>query len=194
MIENMLSKVDTVLIGGAMAYTFLKQTGTEIGSSRYEEDMADTSKSILEKAKKQNVEIALPLDHIICDSIDEAKEVKTTTDANIPEGFLGVDIGPKTAELFKNKLNDVKTIVWNGPMGIFEKDDFAKGTRLIAEAVADSNAISVIGGGDSAAAVKKFKVEDKMSHISTGGGASLEYLEGKTLPGIAALSDKTIEA
>ena len=189
-IENMLSKVDTILIGGAMAYTFLKQTGVDIGSSRYEQDVADTSKSILEKAKKQKVEIALPLDHIICDSVDEPKDIKTTTDANIPNGFSGVDIGPKTVEIFKDKLKDAKTIVWNGPMGIFEKDKFAEGTRLIAEAVAQSDAASVIGGGDSAAAVKKFKVEDKMSHISTGGGASLEYLEGKTLPGIAALTDK----
>ena len=189
-IENMLSKVGTILIGGAMAYTFLKQAGVDIGSSRYEEDVADTSKSILEKAKKQKVEIALPLDHVICDSVDEPKDIKTTTDANIQEGFLGVDIGPKTVELFKNKLKDAKTIVWNGPMGIFEKDKFAEGTKLIAEAIAVSDATSVIGGGDSAAAVKKFKVEDKMSHISTGGGASLEYLEGKTLPGIAALADR----
>lgn len=189
-IENMLSKVNAILIGGAMAYTFLKQTGIDIGSSRYEEDMADIAKSILEKAKSKNAEIILPTDHIICDNIDEPEKIKTTTDANIEAGFFGVDIGPKTVKIFKNKLKDAKTIVWNGPMGIFEKDEFAKGTRLIAEAIAQSHATSVIGGGDSAAAVKKFGVSDKMSHISTGGGASLEYLEGKTLPGIAALADK----
>ncbi|UCH12772.1 MAG: phosphoglycerate kinase, partial [Candidatus Omnitrophota bacterium] len=189
-IKNMLSKVNTILIGGAMAYTFLKTIGVDIGSSRYEQDMADISKSTLEKGKNKGIEIILPIDHIICDNIDEPKGIKTTDDANIPEGFSGVDIGPKTIELFKNKLKDAKTIVWNGPMGIFEKDKFAKGTKLIAEAIAQSNATSVIGGGDTAAAVKKFKLEDKMSHISTGGGASLEYLEGKTLPGIAALADK----
>ncbi len=189
-IENMLSKVNTVLIGGAMAYTFLRQTGADIGSSRYEQDMAGISKSTLEKAKSKGIEIVLPIDHIICDNIDEPKDIKTRDDTNIPEGFSGVDIGPKTIELFKNKLKDGKTIVWNGPMGIFEKNEFAKGTKLIAEAIAQSNATSVIGGGDTAAAVKKFKLEDKMSHISTGGGASLEYLEGKTLPGIAALADK----
>ncbi len=189
-IENMLSKVNTILIGGAMAYTFLKTTGADIGSSKYEQDMADISKSTLEKAKSKGIEIVLPIDHIICDNIDKPKDIKTTNDTNIPEGFSGVDIGPKTIELLKNKLKDAKTIVWNGPMGIFEKNEFAKGTKLIAEAIAQSNATSIIGGGDTAAAVKKFKVEDKMSHISTGGGASLEYLEGKTLPGIAALSDK----
>ncbi len=189
-IENMLSKVNTILIGGAMAYTFLRQTGVDIGSSRYEQDMADISKSTLEKAKSKGIEIVLPIDHIICDNIDEPKDIKTTDDTNIPEGFSGVDIGPKTIELFKNKLESAKTIVWNGPMGIFEKNEFAKGTKLIAEVIVQSNATSVIGGGDTAAAVKKFELEDKMSHISTGGGASLEYLEGKTLPGIAALSDK----
>ena len=188
-IENMLSKVDTIIIGGAMAYTFLKQRGIDIGSSRYEPDVAEIAKAVLEKAKEKGVEIILPLDHIICDNIDVPGNIKTTDGVNIREGFLGVDIGPKTAEIFKNKLKTAKTIVWNGPMGIFEMDKFARGTREIAEAIAESSAISVVGGGDSAAAAKKFGVEDRLSHISTGGGASLEYLEGKILPGIAALDD-----
>ena len=188
-IENMLNKVDTILIGGAMAYTFLKQTGVDIGSSRYEEDMADTSKSILDKAKQKNVEIMLPIDHVVCDNIDEPKNITVTSDANIKTGLIGVDIGPKTVEVFQEKIKNAKTIVWNGPMGIFEKDEFSKGTKAIAQAMAESSATSVIGGGDSAAAVKKFGLSNKMSHISTGGGASLEYLEGKTLPGVAALTD-----
>lgn len=189
-IENMLTKVNIILIGGAMGYTFLKEKGVNIGSSRFEAEVADTAKSVLEKASETGVEIALPIDHIVSDNFDSPKNIKTTTDVNIPEGFMGLDIGPKTGELFKNKLNSARTIVWNGPMGVFEKDEFAKGTKVIAEAIAQSSATSVIAGGDSAAAVKKFGLSDKMSHISTGGGASLEYLEGKTLPGIAALSDK----
>ncbi len=189
-IENMLSKVNQVLIGGAMAYTFLKQINIDIGSSRFEQDMADISKSILNKAKEKKVEILLPIDHIVCDNINEPKNITTTKDANISAGFLGVDIGPKTIKLFSDKIKNAKTIVWNGPMGIFEKGEFAKGTKAIAEAVAQAKATQVIGGGDTAAAVVQFKLADKMSHISTGGGASLEYLEGKILPGIAALADK----
>ncbi|MBW2608749.1 MAG: phosphoglycerate kinase [Deltaproteobacteria bacterium] len=189
-IENMLSKIDVLIIGGAMAYTFLKQKGVNIGSSRYEQDMADIAKSLLENAKTMGVEMFLPVDHIVCDNIDEPKHIKTTEDADINEGFLAVDIGPKTIELFKAKLRTAKTVVWNGPMGIFEKESFSTGTRMIAETIAESPATSVICGGDSAAAAKKFNVEDKMSHISTGGGASLEYLAGKTLPGIAALADR----
>jgi phosphoglycerate kinase len=188
-IENMIDKVNTILIGGAMAYTFLKQKGVDIGSSRYEDNMIDIAKSILEKAKQKGVEIILPVDHVVCDNAKDPKKIQTAGDINIPKGFSGVDIGPKTVKLFGAKLKDAKTVVWNGPMGIFEKDKFANGTKLIAEAVAKSKATSVIGGGDTAAAVAKFKLEDKMSHISTGGGASLEYLEGKTLPGIAALAD-----
>lgn len=190
MIENMLPKVDTILIGGAMAYTFLRQIGVNIGSSRFEKEVADMAKNILEKAKAKKVEIVLPVDHVICDNPKEPKTIKTTQDINIPEGFAGVDIGPKTVELFKSKLKGAKTIVWNGPMGIFEKDAFDKGTSAICKAISETGATSVIGGGDTAAAVSKFKLDDKMSHISTGGGASLEYLEGKILPGIAALGDK----
>ncbi|MBN1405288.1 MAG: phosphoglycerate kinase [Candidatus Omnitrophica bacterium] len=189
-IENMLNKVNVVLIGGAMAYTFLKQTNAQIGSSRYEKDMAGTADNILRKAKEKNVEILLPVDHIVCDDINNPKTINITAGINIPDGFLGVDIGPKTIKLFASKIKTAKTIVWNGPMGIFEKDKFANGTKEVALAIAASGATSVIGGGDSAAAVSKFNLDDKMSHISTGGGASLEYLEGKVLPGVAALTDK----
>jgi len=189
-IENMLTKVNAVLIGGAMAYTFLKQKGIGIGSSRCEQDMMDTVKNILESAKQKNVEIVLPIDHIVCDNFDQPKKITKTQDVNIQAGFLGVDIGPQTIKLFSDKIKNAKTIVWNGPMGVFEKDEFAKGTKEIAQAVASTKATSVIGGGDTAAAVVWFKLDDRMSHISTGGGASLEYMEGKVLPGIAALADK----
>lgn len=190
MIENMLSKADTILIGGAMAYTFLKQDGINIGASRYEQDVADTAKAILDKARSKNVELLLPVDHVVSDNINAPERIKTTVDAGIYEGFMGVDIGPKTIALYTDKLKKARTIVWNGPMGIFEKDQFAEGTRRMAEAIAESSALSVVGGGDSAAAAQKFGVQDRISHISTGGGASLEYLEGKILPGIAALEDK----
>lgn len=189
-IENMLSKVDLIIIGGAMAYTFLRQKGINIGSSRYEEEMADVASSTLTNAEAKGVEVLLPVDHIVCDSIDDPKQIMSTGGADIEEGFMAVDIGPRTVELYKSKLQTAKTVVWNGPMGIFERDEFANGTEIMARAIADLSATSVIGGGDSAAAVKKFQVEDRMSHISTGGGASLEYLEGKVLPGIAALADK----
>jgi 3-phosphoglycerate kinase len=189
-LENMLPKVNTILIGGGMAYTFLRQTGVNIGSSIYEKDVADVAGAVLEKAATGGVELVLPVDHIICDDIDSAEEIKTTEDANIEEGFLGADIGPKTIGLFREKLHNAKTIVWNGPMGVFEKDQFSGGTREIAEAIAESSAVSVVGGGDSAAAAIKYGIQDRVSHISTGGGASLEYLEGKVLPGIAALEDK----
>jgi len=188
-IENMLPKVDTILIGGAMAYTFLKQESVNIGSSRYEQGVADVAEAVLSKAKLQDVDVVLPVDHIICDNIDAPNHIRNTDNAHIEDGFLGVDIGPKTIELFRARLQDAKTIVWNGPMGIFEKDDFANGTRKIAEVIAESSALSVVGGGDSAAAAKKFGFQESFSHISTGGGASLEYLEGKILPGIEALED-----
>jgi len=189
-IDNMLTKVDLIIIGGAMAYTFLRQRGINIGSSRYEEKMADVASSTLTNAEAKGVEVLLPVDHIVCDNTDDPKQIMSTDGADIEEGFMAVDIGPRTVELYKSKLQTAKTVVWNGPMGIFERDEFASGTEMMARAIADSSATSVIGGGDSAAAVKKFQVEDRMSHISTGGGASLEYLEGKVLPGIAALADK----
>jgi len=190
MIENMLNKVDAILIGGAMAYTFLKQDGADIGASRWEADVADTAKAILEKARAKGVELLLPVDHVVSDNIDGTGRIRTTRGRDIEQGFMGVDIGPKTIELYKERLKKAKTIVWNGPMGIFEKDRFSEGTKNIAEAMAASSAVTVVGGGDSAAAAQKFGVQDRLSHISTGGGASLEYLEGKTLPGIAALEDK----
>ena len=145
--------------------------------------------SLMEEARVKKVDIFLPEDHIVCDNLDAPKEIKTTEGPDISEGFIGVDIGPKTIETFRKHILNVKTIVWNGPMGVFERDEFSRGTEEIAKAIAESSAISVVGGGDSAAAAKKFRVEDKMSHISTGGGASLEYLEGKSLPGIVALED-----
>lgn len=189
-IENMMERADSILIGGAMAYTFLKSKCVEIGSSRNEEDMADIVKTILNKAKSKGVEIVLPIDHIVCDNIDVPTKIEITIGNAIGPGFMGVDIGPKTIELFKRKIYNAKTILWNGPVGIFENDKFAQGTKALAKAVAESKAVSVIGGGDTAAAITKFSVAEKMSHISTGGGASLEYLEGKVLPGIAALTDK----
>jgi len=189
-LENMLPKVNTILIGGGMAYTFLRQTGVNIGSSIYEKDVAEVAGAVLEKGKTAGVALVLPVDHIICDNINSAQNIKTTENAYIEDGFLGADIGPKTIELFREKLHNAKTIVWNGPMGVFEKDQFSRGTREIAEAIAESSAVSVVGGGDSAAAAMKYGIQDRISHISTGGGASLEYLEGKVLPGIAALEDK----
>ncbi len=189
-IENMMDKADTIIIAGAMAYTFMKVEGIDIGSSRFEADMTDIVKSILGKAEARGIDIVLPIDHVVTDNIETAVHVQSTEDKTIPEGWIGVDIGHKTIELYRSILSQARTIVWNGPVGIFENDKFANGTKMLAVIIANSNAISVIGGGDTAAAVAKFGVADKMSHISTGGGASLEYLEGKALPGIAALSNK----
>jgi len=197
-IENMIDKADCFLIGGAMAYTFMKVKGTDVGSSRIEEESFETVEKILKKAKEKNVEILLPVDHVIIpkgiasftDDIKEVSNVKTTEGASVGQGWMAVDIGPKTIKLFCDKIREARTIVWNGPVGIFEKDAFAKGTEALARAIAESGATSVIGGGDTAAAVAKFSLSCKMSHISTGGGASLEYLEGKVLPGVAALDNK----
>ena len=189
-IENMMDKASTIIIGGAMAYTFLKVNNVDIGSSRFEQEMVDTAKAILAKAREKGVEIVLPIDHVVTDNIETGSNIKITDGESIEKGFIGVDIGPKTINLFIEELKTAKTIVWNGPVGIFENDRFANGTKALAYTIAESDAISVIGGGDTAAAVAKFDVADKMSHISTGGGASLEYLEGKVLPGIAALAEK----
>ena len=188
-IENLLPKCDAIIVGGGMAYTFLKAQGKEIGNSKLEKDKLDLAKSILEQAKKLNKEILLPVDNLVVDNIDASAKTEIVAE-NIPDGKIAVDIGPKTVELFKNKLKSARTIVWNGPLGIFEMDAFSKGTLEVAKFIATLKTTSIIGGGDTAAAIVKFKLEDKMSHISTGGGASLEFLEGKTLPGIAALSDK----
>ncbi|MCU0652297.1 MAG: phosphoglycerate kinase [Candidatus Omnitrophica bacterium] len=188
-IENLLPKCDTILIGGGMCYTFLKAQGKQIGNSKLEKDKLGLAKSILDKAVALKKEIILPIDHIVVDNIAEGAKTEIV-DEFIPEGKIAVDIGPKSIDLFNAKLKSAKTIVWNGPLGIFEMDAFANGTKRVAEFISGLGATTIIGGGDTAAAIAKFKLEDKMTHISTGGGASLEYLEGKTLPGVAALSDK----
>ena len=189
-IENLLKKANVLLIGGGMAYTFLKAQGTPIGKSKLEEDKIEVAKETLEKAKKVKVNVVLPVDHLVVDNIDTPAKIETTKDQNIPEGMIAVDIGPKSIELFKKVLKDAKTVCWNGPLGIFENDKYAKGTKEIAEFITTTKAKTIIGGGDTASAVSKFGLEKKMTHISTGGGASLEFLEGKVLPGIAALLDK----
>lgn len=189
LIDNLISKCDGFIIGGGMAYTFLKAQGKPIGNSKLEKDKLDTAKGILDKARAANKEIVLPVDHIVVEAI--APDARTeTVGEDIPDGRIAVDIGPKTVSLFESKLKNAKTIVWNGPLGIFETDAFSRGTAAIGEFISGLGATTVIGGGDTAAAVAKFKLEDKMTHISTGGGASLEFLEGKVLPGIAALTEK----
>jgi len=191
-IENLLDKVDKILIGGAMSYTFLKTKGINIGNSKIEADKLDLATKILELAQSKGVKIILPQDHIVAQSLDKP-ETKRVTDNEIPEGFMGLDIGPKTIELFKEELKTARTILWNGPVGVFEKDDFSQGTKELALYLADltsKGVTTVIGGGDSASAVAKFKVKDKLTHVSTGGGASLEFLEGKDLPGISAIEDE----
>lgn len=188
-IENLLPKADTIIIGGGMAYTFLKAQGKQIGNSKLEKEKLDIAKEIMAKARKQNVTIHLPIDNIITDKIEPGSTIKTTGE-DIPDGFIGVDIGPKTVQAYCESLQKAQTVVWNGPLGIFEIDAFASGTKEIARCLAGLKATTIIGGGDTAAAVAKFGLESKMTHISTGGGASLEFLEGKTLPGIAALTNK----
>ena len=199
-IENLLGKVDAIIIGGAMAYTFLKAQGYKTGKSLVEEDKLDLAKSLLKKAEDKGVKFLLPIDHVIATAVDfEKKEVpagatvKNTDGLDIEDGFMGVDAGPKSIAKFSEIVKSAKTIVWNGPLGIFEVPEFSKGTveiaKLVAEAT-DKGAISVVGGGDSVSAVKKAGVDKRISHVSTGGGASLEFLEGKDLPGIAALPTK----
>jgi len=189
MIQNLLPKADAILIGGGMSYTFLLAQGKSIGNSKLEKDKLDLAKNILGEANELYKEILLPIDHLVVENI--ATDAKTEiVGENIPAGKIAVDIGPKTIALFKDKLKSAKTIVWNGPLGIFETDAFSKGTQEIAKFISTLKCTTIIGGGDTAAAMAKFKLEDKMTHISTGGGASLELLEGKTLPGIASLTDK----
>lgn len=189
MIDNLLPKCDAVLIGGGMAYTFLRAQGKPIGNSKLEQDKLEIAKATLDKARSLKKEIVLPIDHVVVDKVDPQAKTEVVGE-DIPEGKIAVDIGPKTVALFKDKLKSAKTIVWNGPLGIFEMDAFSQGSREVAQFIAGLKATTIIGGGDTAAAVAKFKLEDKMTHISTGGGASLEFLEGKVLPGIAALTDK----
>ena len=190
-IENLLKKVDIIVIGGAMAYTFLKAKGIDVGSSRVEADKLDIAKSLLKKAQDAGVKIVLPVDHIIADKPDPKANIKEQPTEDIPSGWMAVDIGPKTIDLFKEALKPAKTIVWNGPLGIFEMEPFSWGTKKIGEFIAGlKGSVTIIGGGDTAAAVSKFGLEGRMTHISTGGGASLEFMEGKALPGVVALNDK----
>jgi len=189
-IDNLLNKVDALLIGGGMAYTFLKAKGNSIGSSKFDKDGFETAKAAMEKASKKGIPMLLPVDNIIADRYDAAANTKLAGE-DVPDGWMGLDIGPKTIKLFEDRLKTAKTVVWNGPLGVFEMDKFAKGTEEIAKFLAGLKGVTtVIGGGDTASAMLKFNVQDKMTHISTGGGASLEYLEGRGLPGIDALQDK----
>ena len=189
-INNLLDKVDTLIIGGGMAYTFFKAAGHDVGTSICEEDKLDLANEMVAKAKAKGVNFLIPVDNIVATEYDENAEFKTVKSTEIPSDWMGLDIGPETRELFANAINGAGTVVWNGPMGVSEWNNFAGGTNAVASAVAESGAISIIGGGDSAAAVEKLGYADKMTHISTGGGASLEFLEGKELPGIACLLDK----
>ncbi len=189
-INNLIEKVDTLIIGGGMAYTFLKAKGFAIGSSLCEEDKLDLALQLLAKAKDKGVELLLPVDNRLGDKYDPECNFMLVNSDEIPDGWMGLDIGPATEVLFADAIKGAKTVVWNGPMGVSEWDKFASGTRAVAQAVADSGAVSIIGGGDSAAAIEKLGFADKVTHISTGGGASLEFLEGLVLPGIACLEDK----
>lgn len=188
-IENLLAKVDALLIGGGMAYTFLKAQGIAVGGSLVEEDRIEMARELLDQAAAKGVALLLPEDHLIAAEFKADAECRTCEGAEIPEGWMALDIGPKTVERYSDALKGAATVVWNGPMGVFEFEAFARGTMAIAHALAESNALSIIGGGDSVAAVNKSGLADRMTHISTGGGASLEFLEGKALPGLVALTD-----
>ena len=189
-IENLLTKVDTLIIGGGMSYTFYKAMGLEIGTSILDADNIDLAKMLLEKASSLNVKLLLPVDIVCADEFSNDAKHKTYSRDKIPSDMMGLDIGEETVKLYSEEIAKAKTVVWNGPMGVFEMENFAKGTKAIAEALAVSDATTIIGGGDSAAAVEQFGLADKMSHISTGGGASLEFLEGKILPGISIIEEK----
>lgn len=186
-LESLVKTCDTIVIGGGMAYTFLSVLGNKIGKSLFEPDYVDTAKAFLEKAKEKGVKVILPVDNVCAKEFSENAEPILVDSDNISDDLMGMDIGPKTVALITDALNDAKSVVWNGPMGVFEFDAFAKGTEAVAKALAASNATTVVGGGDSVAAINKFGLASKISHVSTGGGASLEFLEGKTLPGIKAL-------
>jgi 3-phosphoglycerate kinase len=186
-LESLLKNASALVIGGGMAYTFLKAQGHKIGTSLVEDDQLETAKSVLEAAKKQGVEIVLPVDHVAADKFDAAAAPRAIDGVDIPDGLMGMDVGPKTLARYKAVIATAKSVVWNGPVGVFEFESFSKGTGEVAKLVADATgrgATTVVGGGDSVAAVNKFGLADKMSHVSTGGGASLELLEGKKLPGI----------
>jgi len=190
-IDNLLDKVDNLIIGGGLAYTFIKAQGHEIGKSLLEADKMDLALSFIKKAEEKGVKFYMPVDAIVADDFSDSANKKAVGIDEIPADWEALDIGPKTAELYSNVIKESKLVIWNGPMGVFELDSFANGTKAVAEALAASEGTySVIGGGDSAAAVEKFNLAEKMSHISTGGGASLEFMEGKVLPGVVALNDK----
>ncbi|MDE6658596.1 MAG: phosphoglycerate kinase [Eubacterium sp.] len=189
-ITNLLEKCDTLIIGGGMAYTFMKSLGHSIGTSLLEEEQVENAGQMMKDAEAKGVKFLIPVDNKVGKEYDENTEAMVVNSDEIPDGWMGLDIGPKTQEIFSDAIKGAGTIIWNGPMGVSEWDNFAAGTIAVANAVADSGAISIVGGGDSVAAVTKLGYSDKMSHISTGGGASLEFLEGKELPGIVALNDK----
>jgi len=188
-LENLLSKADAVCIGGAMAYTFLKAQGVAVGKSKVEEDKLDLARSILEKAKAKGVDFLLPVDHVCAAEAKESAKREVVNDRSIPEGLIGLDIGPKTLDRYRQRVLSAKTVFWNGPMGLFEQKPWAEGTFGVARAMAESPAVTVVGGGDSAAAVEEAGLVLKMKHVSTGGGASLEFLEGRELPGIQVLEE-----
>lgn len=189
-INNLLDKVDTLIIGGGMAYTFMKALGEEVGDSLLEADYIEYAKEMMDKADKKGVKLLIPIDTVVAKEFSNDAEYKTVGRGEIEPGWQGLDIGEKTVALYIDAIKDAKTVVWNGPMGVFEMPNFAKGTNAIAQALADIDAVTIIGGGDSVAAVNQAGLGDKMTHISTGGGASLEFLEGKDLPGITALNDR----
>lgn len=190
LINNLIEKVDTLIIGGGMAYTFLKAKGYEVGQSLLDEERIEFAKEMMDKAAKRGVKFLLPVDITVADRFAADANHKVVDADSIPADWQGVDIGPKTLEMFKEAVSSAKTVVWNGPMGVFEMPAFAKGTNGLAQVLAECDATTIIGGGDSAAAVEQAGLADKMSHVSTGGGASMEFLEGKELPGVAALEDK----
>ena len=189
-IENLLDKVDNIIIGGGLSYTFLKSQGYDIGKSLVEDDKLDLAKSFIDKAKEKGVSFHLPVDAVVADDFSNDANKKVVRIDQIPSDWEGLDIGPDTVKLYGDIIKASKLIIWNGPMGVFEMESFANGTKGVAQAMAETQGYTVIGGGDSAAAVEKFHVADKMDHISTGGGASLEFMEGKELPGVSALNDK----
>ncbi|MFX0549905.1 phosphoglycerate kinase [Hathewaya histolytica] len=189
-INNLLEKVDTLIIGGGMAYTFLKAQGYTIGKSLLEEDKMDYALEMIKKAEDKGVKLLLPVDFIVANEFSKDAEPIVTKDRNIQDDYMGMDVGPKTVELFTSAVKEAKTVIWNGPLGVFEFENFAKGTKSMAKALSETKATTIIGGGDSASAVNNLGYGDKMTHISTGGGASLEFLEGKALPGIEALMEK----
>lgn len=192
-IESLLEKVDSIIIGGGMAYTFLKAQGYEIGTSICEDDKLELALDLLKRAKEKGVNLLLPKDVVVADEFKNDANISIKDYDKIPSNLMGLDIGPKTIDYFSDTIKDARTIIWNGPMGVFEFENFANGTKMTAQAVANADATSIIGGGDSAAAVELLGFADKVSHISTGGGASLEFLEGKVLPGIDVLEDKWVE-